>query len=98
MVARQLSTRDLAWADVVAVMEVGHLDLIQRQWPDHAGKVRVLDVPDDYDWDEPQLRKVLRGKLLALLRELAGDRVDDAVARDALGAGRPVVAPLGSVM
>ncbi len=45
--ARRLTTRDLAWADVVAVMELAHLAEIRRHWPDHARKVRVLGVPDD---------------------------------------------------
>jgi protein-tyrosine-phosphatase len=45
--ARRLTTRDLAWADVVGVMEPGHLAEIRRLWPDHAWKVRVLGVLDD---------------------------------------------------
>ena len=67
---RRLTTRDLAWADVVAVMEPRHLAEIRRHWPDHAGKVRVLDVLDDYDPGEPELRDLLTGKVKALLAEL----------------------------
>ena len=65
--ARRLTTRELAWADVVAVMEPGHLALIQRHWPDHASKARVLDVPDEYYPGEPELREVLTAKIRALL-------------------------------
>lgn len=65
--SRRLTTRDLAWADVVAVMEPEHLALIRRLWPDYATKVRVLDVPDDYEPGEPELRKVLLPKIRALL-------------------------------
>ena len=68
--ARRLTTRDLAWADVVAVMEPRHLAGIRRQWPGHAGKVRVLGVVDDYDPDEPELRKLLAGKLAELIAGL----------------------------
>lgn len=68
--SRRLTTRELAWADVVAVMEAGHLELIREQWPEHARKVRVLDVPDDYDPEEPALRRVLTPKVRALLEEL----------------------------
>src|SRR5207244_10415918 len=40
--ARRLTTRDLAWADVVAVMEPRHFDAIRQHWPHHAEKVMVL--------------------------------------------------------
>ena len=69
--ARRLTTRDVAWADVVAVMEPGHLAQIRRWWPRHAGKARVLQVPDDYDPDEHALREALLPKVQALLDELA---------------------------
>lgn len=65
--ARRLTTRDLAWADLVAVMEAEHLEVIRRQWPRHAGKVRVLDVPDDYDPGEPELRALLTARIAALI-------------------------------
>lgn len=68
---RPLTTRELAWADVVAVMEPEHLALIQRHWRGHASEVRVLGVPDDYDPGEPGLRKVLTAKIRALLDELS---------------------------
>ena len=67
---RRLTTRDLAWADVVAVMEPRHLVEIRRHWPDHAGKVRVLGVLDDYDPGEPELRDLLTSRVQALLAEL----------------------------
>jgi predicted protein tyrosine phosphatase len=68
--SRRLTTRELAWADVVVVMEPAHLALIARRWPQQVGKVRMLDVPDDYDPGEPELRVLLIPKLLALLAEL----------------------------
>lgn len=67
---RRLTTRELAWADVVVVMESAHLSLIARRWPQQVGKVRMLDVPDDYDPGEPDLRVFLIPKLRALLAEL----------------------------
>jgi len=63
---RRLTTRDLAWADVVAVMEPVHLVEIRRHWPAQAGKVLVLGVPDDYDPGEPELRALLRTRIRAL--------------------------------
>ena len=68
--ARRLTTRDLAWADVIAVMEPVHLALIKRRWPHHVAKVSVLDVPDDYDPGEPELRAALTPKIRALIEEM----------------------------
>ena len=65
---RRLTTRDLVWADVVAVMEEGHRALIEAYWPNHAHKVRVLAVADEYDPDEPALRAVLAPKIRALIQ------------------------------
>lgn len=67
---RRLTTRDMAWADVVAVMEPEHLAYIRRHWPDQVARVRVLDVPDDYVPDEPELRELLTAKVRALLEDL----------------------------
>jgi len=67
---RRLTTRQLAWADAVAVMETRHLAEIRSLWPDQVGKVRVLAVPDDYDPGEPELRDLLTEKLKVLLAEL----------------------------
>jgi predicted protein tyrosine phosphatase len=69
--SRRLTTRELAWADVVVVMEPAHLALIARRWPQQVAKVRILDVPDDYDPGEPDLRVLLVPKLRHLLAELA---------------------------
>ena len=69
---RRLTTRDMAWAEVVAVMEDAHLKLIQGHWPDHANKVVVLGVPDYYGPDEPELRALLAPKIRALLDDLDG--------------------------
>jgi predicted protein tyrosine phosphatase len=67
---RRLTTRELAWADVVAVMERAHVAHIEQFWPDHVRKVHILDVPDDYDPDEGELRAVLGEKIKTLLDSL----------------------------
>ena len=66
---RRLTTRDVAWADLVAVMEEAHRVVIRRRWPRHAVKVTVLGVPDDYDPDEPELRELLRERIKSLLAD-----------------------------
>ena len=65
--ARRLTTRDLAWAHVVAAMEPRHLDMIRQHWPHHAEKVMVLDVRDLFLPDELELREALEAKIRALL-------------------------------
>lgn len=67
---RRLTTQELAWADVAAVMEPAHLAEIRRFWPNHARKVRVLGVPDDYDPGEEPLREFVRQKVEHLLVEI----------------------------
>ena len=64
---RRLTTRDVAWADLVAVMEDAHLAAIRRRWPAHAAKVTVLDVPDEYGPGEPELRALLRERIARVL-------------------------------
>jgi len=66
----RLTTRELAWADVIVVMEPAHLVLIAQRWPQQVAKIRMLDVPDDYDPGEPDLRGLLISKLRLLLAEL----------------------------
>jgi predicted protein tyrosine phosphatase len=67
---RRLTTRELAWADIVAVMETKHLELIRLQWPGSEAKVVVLDVPDLYEPSDAALRALLIPKIQALIEEL----------------------------
>ena len=53
--ARRLTTRDLAWADVVGAMESRHVEMICRYWPHHAGIVVVLGVFDLFLPEEAEL-------------------------------------------
>ena len=70
--ARRLTTRDLAWADVIGVMETRHLEMIEQHWPHHADKVIVLDVSDYFLPEEMELREALRSKVRTLLERCAG--------------------------
>lgn len=74
VLGRQGALRLHSTPDVVAVMEPEHLAEIRRHWPAHAQKVRVLGVPDDYDPEEPELRRVLESKVRALLEEFQSTR------------------------
>ena len=76
--SRRLTTRDLVWADVVAVMEEPHRTLIEANWPNHGHKVVVLGVVDEYDPEEPELRGVLAPKIRALIERLEVDLASGA--------------------
>jgi len=64
---RRLTTRELAWAELVAVMESRHLGVIVRHWPHHARKVVVLQIEDRFISSERELRQTLEPKIRALL-------------------------------
>jgi len=70
--ARRITTRDLAWADIVAVMEPRHLDMIRQYWPHHADKAMVLDVGDLFLPDETELRDALESKIRTLMGRCDG--------------------------
>src|SRR5688572_14513293 len=69
---RRLTTRDLAWADLVAVMEHRHRATIQAYWANHLAKVIVLEVSDHFMSGDASLREVLEPKVRALLQHCNG--------------------------
>ncbi len=79
--SRRLTTRDLAWADVVAVMDDAHRALIEMSWPAHVRKVLVLGVADEYDPDEPELRAALAPKIRELIERVEVGESRRAVTR-----------------
>jgi FlaA1/EpsC-like NDP-sugar epimerase/predicted protein tyrosine phosphatase len=102
--SRRVTTRELAWADVVAVMEPAHLTAIGEHWPDHAGRALVLGVPDDYSRSELELRAVLTPKIRQLIEALdaavtsrdvrripGGHRIPPAQHADASHASKTVI-------
>ena len=68
--SRRVTTRELAWADVVAVMEPAHLTAINEHWPEHSGRALVLGVSDDYNPSEPELQAALAPKIRLLIEAL----------------------------
>jgi predicted protein tyrosine phosphatase len=69
---RPLSGRDVAWADVICVMETEHAAYIEKRWPAQLPKVRVLGIPDVYEPDDEELRNRLTEVVCALLAEASG--------------------------
>ena len=61
---RRVSEADLAWADVVFVMEREHkLRIATRFEGLELPRIEVLDIPDDFEVMDPQLVELLRATL-----------------------------------
>jgi predicted protein tyrosine phosphatase len=58
-----VAEEDVAWADVIFVMEQYHLDVLDERFPGCSAKVRVLEIPDDYFRGDPRLISILRKRL-----------------------------------
>jgi predicted protein tyrosine phosphatase len=65
----QLTDELLAWADVVIVMERRLVKMLRRRFREALGEREVidLDVPDDYQFMQPELLALLRERLEPLL-------------------------------
>lgn len=59
-----LSPDQIAWADMILVMEKVHRSRLNRKFGKHlAGKrVVVLDIPDNYDFMDPELVRLLEAR------------------------------------
>lgn len=55
----------IAWADVIAVMERRHLARLKRRFGSGTQGKRLvcLDIPDDYSFGQPELIALLRHRL-----------------------------------
>jgi predicted protein tyrosine phosphatase len=69
---RPITAGDVAWADVICVMEAEHEAYIRKHWPREVRKVRVLGIPDVYEPDDAELRDRLTDVVRALLAEAPG--------------------------
>ncbi len=65
-----LSPDQLRWADIVFVMEKAHRSKLSKRFKPHIGGKRVicLDIPDDYDFMDPVLVRLLERKAGPFLR------------------------------
>jgi len=61
----KISRADLNWADLIFVMETKHLDYLKRSFADLMKKktVRVLHIPDKYQYMDERLIQLLEAKL-----------------------------------
>lgn len=65
-----VSEADIAWADVVFVMEEKHLSRLRADYRDAmVGKtVHVLDIPDEYRYMDPELVELLQSSVNSILQ------------------------------
>lgn len=61
----------LGWADIVFVMEKKHLRRLQEKFPDGLADKRVvcLNIPDDYQFMQPELIALLQSAVPPYLEE-----------------------------
>ena len=59
----------VVWADVIFCMERRHVQRLRERFPETLTdkEVEVLDIPDDYDFMDPELVELLRTSLSGFL-------------------------------
>lgn len=65
----RVTPEDLAWADLVLVMEKRHRQELSRRFMPQLRdtRVAVLGIPDDYEYMQPELVELLRRKVTPYL-------------------------------
>ena len=65
----------IAWADVVLVMERAHRAKLARLFPaaPRGKRIVCLDVPDEYDYMDPELVRLLRDRVGRAIPALAAE-------------------------
>lgn len=66
-----LSTEQLDWATLIVVMEKTHRNKLSKKFREHLGGKHIvcLDIPDDYDFMQPELIRLLEAKAGPWLRQ-----------------------------
>jgi len=59
---RTVNAKDISWADHIFVMEQKHKDRLRGAFPRAMkyAKVHVLDIPDEYQRNDPELIELIR--------------------------------------
>jgi predicted protein tyrosine phosphatase len=66
---RQVNADDIAWADIIFVMEDKHVIRLRAQHGDLLGSkiLHVLDIPDEYKYMDPELVDLLLTSVNSIL-------------------------------
>jgi predicted protein tyrosine phosphatase len=65
-----LSTEQIEWATIIFVMENSHRNKLSKKFKAHLNGKRVicLGIPDEYEFMQPELVKLLEVKVASFLR------------------------------
>ena len=63
----KISQKIIDWADVVLVMERKHRDIIKQRFSFNRQQLIVLDIEDNYPFNDPELVEMLQMALAAYL-------------------------------
>lgn len=71
---RRVTVADFRWADLILVMEDKHKSRIKAEFREETRfkDLHVLDIPDDYQFMDPELVELLRDKCAPLIRARMG--------------------------
>jgi predicted protein tyrosine phosphatase len=60
-----VSAEEIAWADVIFVMEPAHRTRLAKNFREHLKNKRVicLDIPDEFAYMDPELIRILEAKV-----------------------------------
>jgi predicted protein tyrosine phosphatase len=66
----RVGPRLLEWADQILVMERKHKEILHSHWPEFRARspIVVLDIPDEYQRNDPELIETLKSRLAELLQ------------------------------
>lgn len=69
---RKVSAALLEWADVILVMEQEHLRRLRQDFREslHEREIVVLGIPDDFEYMDPELVRLLREQTEPVIEEL----------------------------
>jgi predicted protein tyrosine phosphatase len=62
-----VSQKLIDWADLILVMEAEHAEHIQTNYNSNPDKIKVLNIPDVYVRNDPELIQELKKKVLPIL-------------------------------
>lgn len=76
---RTISSKDVEWADAIFVMEADHRSRLQQSFRSPLANklVASLDIPDDYEFMDPELVELLTDRITAHLAQLLPEDLDE---------------------
>lgn len=60
---KRVNSNTIKWADKIFVMEAFHKNFIIKNFPESENKIIILDIPDVYFRDDPELVDILKENL-----------------------------------